>query len=188
MKKIPTLFQRGPDRLAIDAVMPGCEWVLDGEGRPTEKIDGTACMVRDGRLFKRYDARDRTPPEGFEPCEPAPDPVTGHWPGWLLVGSGPEDRWHREAWESVALPESRQNGTYELVGPKVQKNPYRLDRHDLWAHGVSLLRSADDRLTFLAIRDYLASVEIEGIVWWHPDGRRAKVKRRDFGLVWPVRS
>jgi hypothetical protein len=24
--------------------------------------------------------------------------------------------------------------------------------------------------------------DIEGLVWWHPDGRAAKIKGRDFGL------
>ena len=29
-------------------------------------------------------------------------------------------------------------------------------------------------------------LDIEGIVWHHPDGRMAKIKRRDFGLSWPI--
>ena len=50
MKKIPSLFCRNydGDRLVRDEVVPGCEWVLRGEGRPTEKVDGTALGFWDG--------------------------------------------------------------------------------------------------------------------------------------------
>jgi hypothetical protein len=189
MKKIPSLFKRdyAGTRRVYDEVVPGAEWVLAGEGVATRKIDGTSCMIRDGVLYKRYDARaGKTPPTGFEPAEEAPDPVTGHWPGWVAVGDGPEDRWHREALANAgALPD----GTYELVGPKVQGNAERRDRHMLVPHGAELL--ADVPRTFAEIREYLATHEIEGIVWWRVPGNpvcdKAKIKRRDFGLPWPVK-
>lgn len=94
MKKIISLFQRNyeTDRLVRDEVVPGAEWVLAGEGVATRKFDGACCMVRDGKLFKRYDAKNgKTPPPGFEPAQDA-DPVTGHLPGWLLVGDCAEDK------------------------------------------------------------------------------------------------
>ena len=47
MKKIPTLFERVFDnhhKVGIhNKVHPGMEWVLDGEGAATEKIDGSCC-------------------------------------------------------------------------------------------------------------------------------------------------
>ena len=97
MKKIISLFQRNydGDRLVRDEVVPGAEWVIAGEGRATVKLDGTCCMVRNGVLYKRYDAKKgKMPPAGFEPAQ-EPDPVTGHWPGWLPVGDGPDDQYHR---------------------------------------------------------------------------------------------
>ena len=36
--------------------------------------------------------------------------------------------------------------------------------------------------TFAELRRWLAGQDIEGLVWHHPDGRMAKIKRRDFGL------
>ena len=59
MRKIPSLFKRDYEgtRLVYDEVVPGSEWVLAGEGVATRKWDGTACMVRDGRLYKRYDCK-----------------------------------------------------------------------------------------------------------------------------------
>src|ERR1700757_2258583 len=100
MQKIISLFQRNydGDRLVRDEVVPGAEWVLAGEGVATRKWDGTCCKVENGRLFKRYDAKKgKTPPDGFIPAQEQPDPNTGHWPGWLEVGDGPDDKWHREA-------------------------------------------------------------------------------------------
>jgi hypothetical protein len=151
-----------------------------GEGVATEKHDGTACRVLDGRLWKRFDRKKGkgAPPE-WEPCEDAADPNTGHWPGWLLVGEGPEDRYHREGMGNTS---EAADGTYELVGPKVQGNPYALKSHYLWRHGFYHL---DPPRTFEGLRAWFADHNLEGIVWHHADGRMVKIKRRDFGLPWP---
>jgi len=186
VKKIISLFQRNydGDRLVRDEVVPGAEWVLDGEGIATEKFDGTCCMVRSGVLFKRYDVKKgRKPPQGFEPAQD-PDPVTGHWPGWVEVGDGPEDQWHREAWIDAVNTTPFSNGTYELVGPKVQGNPYALDKHELWRHGMPMALAPSKR-TFDYLKGYFSTARIEGIVWHHPDGRMVKIKTKDFGLPWP---
>lgn len=185
MRKIVSLFQRNydGDRLVRDEVVPGAEWVLAGEGVATRKFDGTCSMVRGGKLFKRYDAQQgKTPPIGFEPAQDA-DPQTGHWPGWLPVGDGPDDRWFREAFEaSPALPD----GTYELVGPKVQGNPDGFATHTLVLHGREVL--ADCPRDFEGLKAYLLARTIEGVVWHHPDGRMVKIKRRDFVKSGPKRK
>ena len=184
MQKIISLFQRNydGDRLVRDEVVPGAEWVLAGEGIATRKHDGTCCMVRDGVLYKRYDAQQgKKPPAGFEPAQDA-DP-TGHWPGWLPVGAGPEDYWHRKAFEGdQVLPD----GTYELCGPKVQGNPEGFHCHVLLPHGC--VRLDDCPRDFTGIKEYLLSwVTMEGVVWHHPDGRMVKIKRRDFVKSGPKR-
>ena len=138
MQKIISLYKRDYEgtRLVYDEVVPGAEWVLAGEGVATQKIDGTACLVKGGRLYKRYDAkRGKTPPADFEPAQD-PDPITGHWPGWLPVSDESSDRWHREAWDFMG-PVA--NGSYELVGPKVQGNPEGVERHMLVLHGAAVL-------------------------------------------------
>lgn len=191
MKKIPTLFIRDmATKLVTPEVTPGCEWVIEGQGTATEKVDGTSCLVRDGKLYKRYDAKHgKTPPPDFEPAQDEPDEHTGHWPGWVPVGDGPDDRWHREAWTETwnrNADGTLVDGTYELVGPKVQGNPYDLQEHHLWRHGDTALLDAPN--TFAELKVYLFDSHIEGIVWHHPDGRMAKAKRRDFGLPWPVKQ
>lgn len=189
MKKISSLFKRDYEgnRQVYDEVVPGCEWVIDGEGVATVKYDGTACMIYNGILFKRYDRKRKRgkfkpAPDGWIACEETPNEHTGHWPGWVPVGDGPEDKYHREAMHNRAPPTA--NGTYELVGPKVQGNPYDLAEHCLWRHG-EILHDVPPR-TFDGLCAYLDHYEIEGIVWHHPDGRMCKIKRRDFGLSWPI--
>jgi hypothetical protein len=182
MQKIISLFQRNydGDRLVRDEVVPGAEWVIAGEGVPTQKIDGTCCLVRAGELYRRYDLKAKKgrhdPPPGWEPAQAAPDPVTTSWPGWLKVGDKAEDQWFREAIKN-GLPE---DGTYELCGPKVQSNPEGYPDHRLIRHGSTVL--ADCPRSFEGIRDFLRDRDIEGIVWHHPDGRMVKVKKKDFGL------
>jgi hypothetical protein len=184
MKKIITLFQRNydGDRLVRNEIVPGAEWVVAGEGVATRKFDGTSCLVRGGKLYRRYDAKKgKTPPPGFEEAQPA-DPVTGHHPGWVPVGDGPEDKWHWEAWNFEGGDIA--DGTYELCGPKVQGNREGFKDHFLIPHGRDTLFDAPR--TFDEIKSYMAGHDIEGIVWWrdHDDSDcdKVKIKKRDFGL------
>jgi hypothetical protein len=180
MQKIISLFQRNydGDKLVRDEVVPGAQWVLAGEGVATRKWDGTCCLVRDGKLFKRFEVKlGATPPANFEAANDV-DEQTGKQQGWVPVGDGPEDRWHREAFAVGGLSD----GTYELCGPKVQGNPEGLSEHQLIRHGERALDGLAGAITFDRVRDYLAVNSIEGIVWHHPDGRLVKIKGRDFGL------
>ena len=186
MKKIPSLFIRDPADMAriTREVNPLAEWVLHGEGQATLKRDGTATMFRAGVLHKRYDAkRGKTPPTNFEPCQPDPDPITGHHPGWVPVGDGPEDRWFREA---LALCGAQEDGTYELCGPKFQTNPERLEAPRFYRHGFEVLLGVPRDYDGLAAWFFFR--EIEGIVWHADLGRMAKIKRSDFGLPWAVKT
>jgi hypothetical protein len=181
MKKIVSLFQRNydGDRLVRDEIVPGAEWVAAGEGVATRKYDGTCCMVRDGKLFKRYELkRGKAAPAGFEAAQ-NPDATTGDIPGWVPVGGGPDDRYHREAF-AVSGWRPWPDGTYELIGPKVQGNPERWASHQLIPHGCEPLHDAPR--TFNEIHAYLAERDIEGIVWHHSDGRMVKIKGKDFGF------
>lgn len=200
MKKIPSLFKRNydGDRLVRDEVVEGSEWVLNGEGVATVKMDGTSCRIHNGILWKRYDRKRnkktgefKPMPEGWEASEEKPNKHTGHWPGWLPVDeSDPQDKWHVEGAQALMNeggPLDKYNGdTCELLGPKIQGNPYGYDYHCLCKHGselvVGLIGSSFD-----SIKLFLRENEIEGIVWHHADGRMVKIKRKDFGFDWPVR-
>lgn len=180
MKKIISLFQRNPNHLFRDEVTPGAEWVSKGEGVATRKFDGTSCLWRDGRLWKRYELKTgKVAPAGFEAAQEA-DPVTGKTPGWVPVSDGPDDRWHCEA-ALAAAGTLEEGATYELCGPRIQKNPERFETHVLVRHGSEIL--GDAPRTFFNLIVYLFDQDIEGIVWHHPDGRMVKVKGKDFGFM-----
>lgn len=180
MKKIPTLFKRDPAtklRYVTSEVNPAAQWVADGEGVPTRKYDGTCCLVRDGALFKRHEVKPgKQAPANFEAADY--DEVTGKTVGWVPVGDGPEDKWHREAWQDGRY--SLGDGTYELVGPKVQGNPEGYERHVLIRHADAEVLPADTPRDYDGLREMMRDFDYEGLVWHHPDGRMAKIKRRDF--------
>jgi hypothetical protein len=184
MKKIPTIFERdwnGDRSRVLDQINPAAQWVFDGEGVATQKIDGTCCMVRGGKLYKRREARAsdlvNKPIPDFEVADE--DMETGKVVGWVPVGEGPEDRWHREAFERES---GWPDGTYELVGPKVQGNPEMATSNKLIAHNSDRLYLTEPPRTFDGISAYLRDRDIEGIVFHHPDGRMAKIKGKDFGF------
>lgn len=198
MKKMKTVFKvdRNNGHVAFNEVVEGNEWVLNGEGVATIKFDGTSCMFKDGVLFKRFDRKVKKEfkrfigtdkltndmfkeaPEGFIPCEENPDPKTGHWPGWVPINEN--DKWHIEGLKNTP---DMSNGTFELVGPKVNGNKEKLDTHVLIRHGS---RTVDDLVNrdFETIKEWLSKNFVEGIVFHHPDGRMAKIRRKDVSLDW----
>lgn len=204
MKKTPVVFVIDRDTDTITStVRPGQEWVVNGEGVATVKFDGQACKFEDGKLWKRFDRKlsksaqwkvnngqtidptdlnnFRVAPEGFEPCEAAPDPVTFHWPGWVPINStDPADKWHVEALNALSEP-LEEGATYELVGPTLAKNIYDLPQHQLWKHGKE---QVDVGRSFEELRDFMQNFNGEGLVFHHPDGRMAKIRRKDFKLFW----
>lgn len=200
MKKIISLFVRNydGDRLVRNEVVAGAEWVIAGEGTATRKFDGTCCTVRNGKLYKRYEVqKGRQPPPNFEPANEV-DPATGKQQGWLPVGDGPDDQWHREAfdrgkavvgctgglyaalsWDCGLIWGAIEDGTYELCGPKVQSNPEGVfGTHALFRHGCIELK--DCPRDFDGLKGYLQDNRIEGVVWHQSDGRMVKIKRKDF--------
>src|SRR5581483_242680 len=184
MKKIPTIFERdweGGRSRVVDKPNPKAQWVFDGEGVATRKIDGTSVLMRGNRMFRRRELRaGDLPPEGFELADY--DAQTEKTVGWIPVGEGPEDRWYREAKTGA---DTWPDGTYELIGPKVQGNPEKSQFHVIIRHGAQHGPAGPLEgvpRDFNGLRAYLDGRDIEGVVWHHPDGRMAKIKLRDFGL------
>lgn len=192
MKKIPTLFEREYKDHKVVGIKPtlsspDLQWVLDGEGKATLKLDGSCCAVIDGLFYRRYDAKKgKTPPENSIPCSD-PDPVTGHWPHWVPTPASDNDhasRWYVAALQNYILNNGLpEDGTYEAVGPHFQGNPYKLETDILVEHGLVVL---DVERSFDGIRNYLQQHEIEGIVFWKDGKPQCKIKRSDFGFQWPI--
>jgi hypothetical protein len=178
MKKIPTIFVRNPNNMReiLDEPHPDCGWVFAGEGVATRKYDGTCVKIENGKYFKRREVGKGKPiPHGF--IEADHDETTGKRVGWVEVEpTDPQNKWHMEAFD-----EDYPDGTYELVGPKIQGNAEGISGHCLIAHACAE-KFPDVPRTFEGLLEWLKLRYIEGIVFHHPDGRMAKIKKKDFGL------
>ncbi len=154
---------------------PDCEWVFSGEGVARKKYDGTCCKVGKGFLWKRREVKPgKKIPAGF--VEEQLDINTGKRVGWMPVNSDDkQDQYHFEAFNG------QEDGTYELIGPKIQGNPEGAIRHNLLPHAKAEIFENCPR-DFDGLKKWLANHDIEGIVFHHPDGRMAKIKKRDFAL------
>jgi hypothetical protein len=195
MQKIPTLSVRdwdnNPGRVT-DVIDPACQWVIDGEGTPTRKYDGTCVMLQrnpsdpadPGTWWARREVKpDKTPPEGFRLV--TEDPETGKRIGWEPI----EQTGFRGAWTEALAGRPSQPGTYELCGPKINKNPEGFRFHRLMRHEDAERPGYDvSDLGPKALVTALAERGWEGIVWHHPDGRMAKLKARDLGVDVIVRN
>jgi hypothetical protein len=188
MRKIPTLYRRNPDdmRYLLPEVHPDCGWVLAGEGIPTAKLDGVCTMLDDaGQWWARREVRPNRPePDNF--VEIDADPVTGKRVGWEPIRQSGFAKIHGAA--LAAEPAAVFSpGTYELLGPKINGNPHHYRAHTLALHGAIRLHAIPtgfeelrDLMRDWTIQDGGCCTMYEGIVWHHPDGRRAKIKVRDF--------
>lgn len=190
MRKIPTLFVRGWDgnpRYVTREPNPVCSWVFDGEGEATVKWDGVCVMLDDqGEWWARREVKPgKAEPPKFLLIEE--DAETGKRVGWEPIDQSGFAKYHVEA--TAGSSHEFAPGTYELLGPKVNGNPDRFAGHVLMRHGWAPLSLREDVKT--APRDYdglaawLHGRDFEGLVFHHPDGRRAKIKRRDFPASHP---
>lgn len=183
MKKISTLFKKDPQDLGrvINEINPENQWVFDGEAIATRKYDGSACAIINGELYKRYDVkRGKQIPEGAIVCQEA-DAITGHHPHWVKCHrANPEDKYFFEGFDALL---NKSDGTYELCGEKVQRNPEKIEGHLLIKHGITVLKLHSPLFEYL--KEYLSDPlnDIEGIVFHHKtDGRMCKLRKSDFGI------
>ena len=185
MKKMPTLFIREFENhrvsRCLNEVNKNCEWVINGEGYATEKIDGTCCMIKDNKIYRRFDyKKGRNLPKGAIPCQEKADETTGHFPHWVLCKEdNPADKWHIKAFKEK---ENWKDGTYELIGKHFQGNPYNLENDILEKHGLRILENVPRN--YEGIKQYLENHYIEGIVFYRGNGEMCKIKRSDFGFKW----
>src|SRR3990167_4199874 len=158
VQKIPTMYPRDetkPGHPVMPGVKPECAWVEAGEGIATRKLDGSNVKIQDGRLYKRQKLAE-----------------AAHV---LCREDNPADRYLFEAIQG-AEPTTWGDGIYEAIGAKIQGNPEADlvpgERHTLVRvvpPDPSLI--VDAPRTFPSLRDWLAIVPYEGIVFHHPDGR-----------------
>lgn len=180
MKKLTTLYQKDPTNLGrvIHQLRPENAWVLES-GIPTRKFDGTSCAIINGELYKRFDLKKgRTLPPNAIPCQ-EPDAKSGHHPHWVLCDRNDKsNKWHFVAFDQL---DPKEDGTYELCGEKVQRNPEGIQGHRLIKHGSEVLDITD--FSFEGLKAYLETADIEGIVFHDKNSdRMCKIRKSDFGI------
>jgi hypothetical protein len=182
MEKIPTLFERDDRFHVVDKPRPECAWVFEGEGAGTEKLDGTnvRLTIRSGQLVRVEKRRNPTKAQKQQ----------GIVDGWYVdAGGAAEDRWILEAagnTEVTGWPDGEHS--CEALGPRIQGNPLALTEHRCIPFNMTVPVYREVPRTFDGLRAFLATLDsqfapgqlAEGVVFHHPDGRRAKIKRKDF--------
>ena len=185
MRKIPTVFVRDDDtnrKYVKNEPHPDCEWVFAGEGVATRKYDGTCVMFDGDNWWVRREVKPgKDAPTNYQPIET--DETTGKTVGWEPADQSGFAKFLAEAVEMD--DRTRSVGTYELVGPKINGNPEGIVLgHAVVAHDTAQLLP-DAPHDFDGLAAWLHAHDYEGIVWHHPDGRMAKLKRKDFPAARP---
>lgn len=202
MKKVKALFvvERSV-QMATREIEPTAQWVFDGEGEATIKYDGTPVLIKNGKLYKRWNRKLQKKflkqwrynkenfkysmdmfvdiPEGAIALEDAPAPISLHFPYWIPVIDEKSNKRFIRAFDDL---ESKDDGTYELVGETIQGNIYNLEGNKLLKHGSEIVSIPD--MSFDGIKQFFKELNAEGIVWHHPDGRMIKLRRSHFNFEW----
>lgn len=184
MNKIPTLFLRNPERMqeVTREINPEAAWIFGVEVMPTIKRDGTNVRidVLNGRCICVEKRRNPTREEKASGAEPGyvranrDDPQDKHI--FAAVDATDFSTWMNGAWPCEALGPKIQGGV-ESETPCLY--PFSFD--------PALLPRIE--IDYDAIKAFLETHPIEGIVWQGTNHYLAvKIKRRDFGLSWPVKE
>jgi hypothetical protein len=185
LNKIETIFDRGEDFKVIDKIRDGCEWVFNGEGKATEKVDGQNVKVlfKDGKIIHVWKRRNPNKEEKKLGIEPG------------YIDADQNDPQDKHIFRSVnncktILPD----GEYpcEAFGGKIQGNPLEVEPNlYFFTMDPKVYENVPRNFEGLKVcLKYLVShfnpgKLAEGIVFHNPDGKMAKIKRRDFDYELP---
>lgn len=186
MEKIPTIFDRDDRFKVIDKPREGCEWVFAGEGQGTEKIDGTnvRLTVRAEQVVRVEKRRNPSKAQKQK----------GIIDGWYVDAdeNAREDQWIYEAVRGTDVkgwPDGEHS--VEAMGPSIQGNDLGLAKNVCVPFNLEIPVYEDTPRTFDGLKRFLEKLDsrfapghfAEGIVFHHRDGRRAKIKRKDFDFA-----
>ncbi len=183
VEKIPTIFERGEGFKVMDRPRADCDWVFKDEGVATEKLDGTniRVTVRSGEVVR---VEKRRNPSKVQKKKGIVD-------GWYVDADeyASSDRWILDAvtgTDTGLWPDGEH--PCEALGPRIQGNPLDLESHICVPFNMEVPDFGAVPRSYDSLRETLSALEsryapghlAEGIVFHHPDGRRAKIKRKDF--------
>ena len=186
MPKLKSPFVReeiNGDYVVTNEIAEGYEWVFEDDSTlAIEKLHGTnvSILIQDGIITGVWNRTERIP--FFNKCK-------------VHIIQGILESYKKGYMEF--LPDGQHFG--ELIGPKVNGNPYKLD-FNLWipfeSYGQKHLKYKSwgkYPKTFEGISDWFKDLMplftlrrgekdgfVEGVVFTHPDGRLAKLRRDMF--------
>lgn len=125
----------------------------------TAKMDGTCCLIRDGAIFARQDVKNlANAPLGWFPSDGTELDKNGYMIGFRPLDAKKGDKWHimalygegearfleydahTKTFRYVIRPIRDFNGlTCELLGPSVNGNKHKLEKHAYIIHGSVLV-------------------------------------------------
>lgn len=143
--------------------------MFNGEGMATRKIDGVNIKLEDAKPYIRIKPSNKDYIEAeYKPFE-ARDNKYIHFS--IMHGA-----WGEKYFRCIG------DGIYEAYGENIRGNPERVEGyHMARVSPVDMALSIQGvPRTYRGIMGYLATHDIEGIVWHHRDGRMAKIKTKDF--------
>jgi len=163
---------------------PDAMWVIDGDGHPGPLWDGLSVHVDGSSVYVEHMV---TPggktPAGFKPVV-TDDRGTWGWQKLSDTGMKIKTAVAAAIKNHHGLPVS---GFYELIGPGIARNPHKLTKHVLKAHGID----ADDADAFpqpfprnyYALADWMATHDqYLGVAWFHRADPYSTVlmRKKDF--------
>jgi hypothetical protein len=195
MKKIPTILPKSAD---LSSVIEG-DLMLNIHYFKI-KIDGTACMIKNGKPYCRFDAKlfkrkkgkiitftkeevISKLPSGAIPCQ-EPDEKSGHFPHWIpVLENDPSQKYIYEGFLNI-LEENIIDGTYECIGPKLQGNPHGEEQHEWIPHthkNLTVILNLENRNPFNFFKEYFKLFQFEGLVAYNDkDEPIGKIRRSDY--------
>lgn len=182
MIKLKTILPKDPADLG--RVIPGN--LIPGIKFFSLKVDGTACMIKDGIPYCRYDLKSgKSIPNGAIPCQEA-DLLSGHHPHWIPLDINNHS--HKYMLEGFKNLKFIQDGTYECIGPKIQGNPHQEDTHLFIPHfyedlnfevNFDLMNENPYNYFYNLFLDF----PYEGLIAYDSDFNPiGKIRRKDFGF------
>lgn len=193
MKKIPVIFKYVFDEAGNahieNKINERAEFLFEHKDAiPTFKKDGTAVMFDGEEWFVRRSVKpEKNIPEGYILVEE--DPNTNIKFGWEPKENSSYNKMLNNAIKNHTEP--IEPGTYELVAPKINKNPENVAEPTIMKHGDDkvnnfptineMIEHKENLIDFLEpfFRDYRDN-NIEGIVWWVNNEPAVKLRCKDF--------
>ena len=204
MLDIPTekLGRTTRKRLATTVLNPYFEKDLNDREQTfivSGKMDGTCCRIHNGKLQKRRDIKkNRKVPQTWEQTSDE----FGHLIGFMPLEKG--DKWHLDTLspdkksirtliyngyetEIEEVPLKKLEGlSVEVMGPKWQKNPHKLDEHLIIVHGTFHLKSYPKDFNFEKLKEWFLNDKqcefFEGIVVHFSKGNIYKLHRHHLDI------